>query len=91
MKLTRMFGVLAGALATTLAVVIIRAESARIQYQLSRLEIEESALRLQLREYELETARLRSPQRVRARLVALRASQTRTTVVDRATGRQGGR
>lgn len=91
MKLTRMFGVLAGALATTLVVVVIRAETARIQYQLSRLEIEENSLRLQLREYELETARLRSPGRVRTRLGELRASQARKAVDDGTAERREGR
>ncbi len=71
MTLLRTISVLAGALVVMLAVVILRAETTRLHYEISRREARVQRCRQQLREAELELARLRNPMMIRARVRAL--------------------
>jgi hypothetical protein len=67
MTLTRMAVLLSGALLVMLAVIILRAESARIHFRVSQLDAQADGFRQQLREQELELQRLRNPALIRAR------------------------
>lgn len=75
MKLARMICILAAALATLLAVVVLRAESTRLHFELARLDRKASILWQQIREDEVELARLRNPARIRQRLLDLSADR----------------
>lgn len=68
MTLFRILVVLAGALVLLLTVVILRAETTRLHYEVSGCEREAEALQQQLLEAELELARLRNPVRLRQRM-----------------------
>lgn len=61
MTLWRTIVILAGGLVVLLLVVILRAETTRLHYEISRLEHEANGYRQRLREAELELARLRNP------------------------------
>ncbi len=78
MTVTRTIGVLFGGLPIMLAVVMIRSESARVHFELANLEQREAALRFQLRENELEIARLKTPGRIRARIEDMRELKPRS-------------
>jgi hypothetical protein len=73
MKLTRMICILAGALAVMLTVVVLRAESTRLHFERARLDARAAGLWQQLREYEIELARLRNPEETRERIRNMRA------------------
>ena len=82
MPLRWLIAVLATILMGLLAVVTLRAEATRLHYQLSQLDRRAQVLRQELREKELELARLHNPALIRAKLNAWRRphdfSQTRT-------------
>lgn len=68
MTLFRMIVVLIGALAVLLCVVILRAETTRLHYEISQCERRVEACCQRLREAELELARLRNPMMIRDRV-----------------------
>jgi hypothetical protein len=68
MTLFRMIVILVGGLVLLLAVVILRAETTRLHYEISKCERSADGLRQQLVEKELELARLRNPARIRQRV-----------------------
>ncbi|MBK8914330.1 MAG: hypothetical protein IPM64_06950 [Phycisphaerales bacterium] len=68
MTLTRTIAVLVTALAVALTVVALRAEVTHLQFRTSELDREADALLNQVRERELELARLRNPLQIRAGL-----------------------
>ena len=72
LTLTRTIALLAGGLAVMLSVVIVRAETARLAFEFAVLERDAGLMRQQLREKELELARLRDPALIRRRAVDLR-------------------
>ncbi len=65
MTVFRMIVILVGGLAILLLVVILRAETTRLHYEISKCERAADALRQDLQEAELELARLRNPMRIR--------------------------
>ena len=75
MTLTRTVVLLSGTLAVMLTVVILRTETTRLHYRLSQLDRQERALQQQLREKELELARLRNPALIRAQALKMRFPQ----------------
>lgn len=68
MTLFRLFVTMLGGLAIVLAVVILRAETTRLHYEVSQREREAEELRLALRECELQLARERNPMVIRQRV-----------------------
>lgn len=64
--------VLATVLVAMMAVVLLRAETTRVHYELSQLDRQAGVLRQELREKELELARLANPALIRAKLAELR-------------------
>jgi sensor domain CHASE-containing protein len=64
--------VLVVVLVALLAVVVLRAETTRLHYELSQFDRREAVLRLELNEKELELERLRNPALIRAKLAKLR-------------------
>jgi sensor domain CHASE-containing protein len=64
--------VLVVVLVALLAVVVLRAETTRLHYELSQFDRREAVLRLELNEKELELERLRNPALIRAKLAELR-------------------
>lgn len=65
MTLLRTLVLLVGGLLAMLAVVILRAETTRLAYEVSQCEQRAEVCRQQLREAELELARLRNPMVIR--------------------------
>ena len=61
MNLTRIMGVLATALVIMLAVVVLRAETTRIHYEISELERRDDVLRQELRREKLAWQQARNP------------------------------
>ena len=68
MTLFRTIVILLGGLALLLSVVILRAETARLSYQIARLEREAGDCHEQTQAAEVELARLRSPIFLRQRI-----------------------
>ena len=68
MTLFRTITILVGGLALLLLVVILRAETTRLHYAISKCERDADGLRQELVEAELELARLRNPTRIRQRM-----------------------
>ena len=70
-------------LVALMAVVLLRAETTRLHYELSRFDRQAAVLRLELVEKELELERLRNPALIRAKLAELRlagpADETRVS------------
>jgi hypothetical protein len=66
---------LATVLVAMMAVVLLRAETARLHYAVSQLDRRAAVLRQELREKELELARLRNPAVIRAKLAEWRLRQ----------------
>ena len=64
--------VLVVVLVALLAVVVLRAETTRLHYELSQFDRRAAVLRLELIEKELELERLRNPALIRAKLAELR-------------------
>jgi hypothetical protein len=65
MTLFRMIVVLVAGLLVMLCVVILRAETARLHYEISQRERQAEVFRQQLHDAELELARLRNPMLMR--------------------------
>lgn len=63
------------ALVAMMTVVLLRAETTRLNYELSQLDRRAEILRLELTEKELELERLRNPAVIRARLAELRLAE----------------
>lgn len=72
MSRLRLVLVLSASLVVLLSVVILRAETTRINYEISLLDNRAETLRLELRDKELELARYRDPARIRDRLAQYR-------------------
>lgn len=72
MTLPRTIVTLSAALVVMLAVVMLRAETTRLQYETSRFDREADVLLEQFREQQLELARLRNPIMIRDRAADLR-------------------
>ena len=72
MSLRRTVVILGVGLATLLTVVILRAETTRLHSDLSLLDSRAAVLWQELRENELELARLRNPALIRARVAQMR-------------------
>jgi hypothetical protein len=72
MTLWRISFVLAAGLAVLLTVVGLRAEAARLNFEIAALERQADALLLDIRERELELARLSNPMTVRERVLSRR-------------------
>jgi hypothetical protein len=72
MSLRRTVVILGVGLATLLTVVILRAETTRLHSELSLLDRRAAVLWQELRENELELARLRNPALIRARVARMR-------------------
>ncbi|MFQ5805001.1 MAG: hypothetical protein ACE5I3_00975 [Phycisphaerae bacterium] len=72
MPLKRLMLVLATVLTALMAVVLLRADATRLHYQFSQLGERAEVLQQELREKELELARLRNPAVMRAKLAELR-------------------
>jgi hypothetical protein len=72
MTLIRMVVTLAGALALMLAIVIFRSETTRLHSEVERLDRKADGLVQQIRQEELELARLRNPAVIRARVAEMR-------------------
>lgn len=83
MTITRTIGVLVGGIVIMIAVVLIRAESSRLQNEAARLERQQAELRLESREQEIEIARLRNPALIRARVEDLWAPMDTTRAADK--------
>ncbi len=66
--------ILGAALPLLASVVLLRAETARLNYVLARMDQRSLLLRDALRDSQLELARLRDPQRIRERVLELRSS-----------------
>lgn len=65
-----MIVVLSGGLAVMLVVVVLRTETTRLHYEVSQRERQTEGLHQQLRESELELARLRNPMLIREQVKA---------------------
>lgn len=74
MKLARMIWVLAGALAVMLAVVILRAETTRLHYEISEFDRRDDVLRQELRQERLAMQRARNPAALWERVKEIRLS-----------------
>ncbi len=71
--------ILGAALPLLAGVVLLRAETARLNYLLARLDQRAMLLRDELRDSRLELARLSNPQRIRERVLELRSSAAAVT------------
>ena len=71
MTIARLSFVLLIALVVMLSVVALRAESTRLNYEIAKLERQAEAVTLEIREKELELARLGNPMKIRERVVNL--------------------
>ena len=70
-----MIVLLAMVLVAMMSVVLLRAETTRLHYELSQLDRRERILRQELAEKELELERLRNPALIRAKLAELRLGE----------------
>jgi hypothetical protein len=70
-----LIGVLMGTAAAMLAGVALRAETTRLHFELSRIDVRAEAILQRLREQELELARLRNPETIRSRVADLLARE----------------
>ena len=77
MRTLRVITVLGLALPVLLAVVALRAETARLHYGMSKLDGRADALKLDIAQYELEHARIQNPSLIRQRALDLRAELRR--------------
>ena len=75
MTLRRLVLVLGASLVALMSVVLLRADATRLHYLRSQTQRDAEILRQELREKELELARLRNPSLIRARLSELSAGQ----------------
>ncbi len=72
MPLRSLILVLGLVLAALMSVVLLRAETTRLHYELSQLDQRAEVLRQELNEKQLELERLRNPALIRAKLAELR-------------------
>lgn len=72
MTLLRSAVLLAGALIVMLSVIMLRTETTRTNYRISRFDQQADALRQQLRDEELKLQRLRNPALIRAKAKELK-------------------
>ncbi len=92
MSLFRTIAVLLGGLALMLVVVILRAETTRLHYATSQRELRFEAVRQQLREAEMQLARLRNPMLIRERVQeAVRQLTEEGAAAESPNPRRGGR
>jgi hypothetical protein len=75
MPLRALIVLLAMVLVAMMSVVLLRAETTRLHYELSQLDRRERILRQELAEKELELERLRNPALIRAKLAELRLGE----------------
>ena len=75
MTLRRLVLVLGAGLVALMSVVLLRADATRLHFLRSELQRDAGILRQELREKELELARLRNPSLIRARLSELSADE----------------
>lgn len=75
MTILRLSTVLVAAAIVLLAVVMIRAETTRLHYSLSRLDARADELRQQIRDRAVELQRLRDPARIRFQAELLRTGE----------------
>jgi hypothetical protein len=78
MTLKRLVIVLGSTLAAMLAVVVLRAENRRLHYLISRSDARDEALTTEIREKELELARLTNPHKIRERAATSRLQDAPT-------------
>lgn len=71
MSIPRLIFVLLSALTIMLTVVILRTEKTRCQYQISKIDHETESIQAEIRERELELARLGNPSLIRERLAEM--------------------
>jgi hypothetical protein len=71
-SIARLTLVLLSSLLVMLAVVMLRSERTRLRFEISQTERETEALRQEVRERELELARLSNPGLIRQRLMDMR-------------------
>ena len=76
MSIARLTLVLLSALVVMLTVVVLRSERTRLQFEISKHDRDAEALRLEVRERELELARLSNPGVIRQRLLEMRIEQS---------------
>lgn len=76
MTLFRITFVLGCAFAFMLTIVVLRAESAALNFEISKYDTLADVKVRELRERELELARLKNPARIRARVAELRLGET---------------
>ncbi|MBU0617922.1 MAG: hypothetical protein KKI02_09415 [Planctomycetes bacterium] len=72
MPLRSLILLLAMVLVAMMTIVLLRAETTRLHYELSQLDPRAGVLRQELAEKELELERLRNPALIRAKLAELR-------------------
>jgi hypothetical protein len=75
-SIARLTLVLLSALLVMLSVVVLRSERTRLQFEISQKDRDAEALRLEVRERELELARLSNPGVIRQRLLEMRLEQS---------------
>lgn len=73
MRTLRVISVLALALPVMLAVVMLRAETARLHYRMSKLDRQADLLKLEIAQAELQHASIQNPSLIRQRALDLRA------------------
>ncbi len=76
MSVVRLVLILTAALAVLLTIVTLRAEATRLDFHTSEVERRTQARMREIREQELELARLRNPSTIRERVAELRLSGT---------------
>ena len=75
-SIARLTLVLLSALLVMLTVVVLRSERTRLQFEISETDRDAETLRLEVRERELELARLSNPGVIRQRLLEMRIEQS---------------
>lgn len=75
MTILRVSAVLVGAAVVLLTVVMLRAETTRLHYSISRLDARADELRQQIRDRGVELQRLRDPARIRFQAELLRTGE----------------
>lgn len=75
MTLTRMIGLLVGALTLMLLVVVLRAETTRLHYEISELDRREDVLRQELRTEQLALQRAQNPALLLERVKQMRLAE----------------
>lgn len=79
MTLTRMIGLFAGALMVMLTVVVLRAETTRVHYEISLLDRRDDVLRQELRKEQVALQRARNPAALLERVKDMRLAPPKQT------------